>query len=89
MSDLIKCHFCQEHTVFIGVHDDEGNYKGRIGCGYESNTWSGLCYALHHEGGGNCILCTDGEEQTMGDVLFNTIDEATTEWNNILRKENN
>ena len=40
-----------------------------------------MFYALHHEGWGDCILCTDGEEQTMGGVLFDTIDEAVDEWN--------
>lgn len=81
MKDLKTCPFCKEKKVFIGVHDDEGNYKGRIGCGYEEDPWSGLCYALHHEGWGNCILCTDGAETTMGGVLFDTAEEAAEEWN--------
>ena len=81
MAELKKCPFCQKQAVFIGVHDDEGNYHGHIGCDYENDAWSGLCYALHHEGWGECILCTDGEEQTMGGVLFDSIDEAVDEWN--------
>lgn len=80
-TELRECPFCNKQAVFIGVHDDEGNYKGRIGCEYENDAWSGLCYALHHEGWGDCVLCTDGEEQAMGGVLFDTIDEATEEWN--------
>ena len=28
-----------------------------------------------------CILCTDGENQTMGGVLFDTAKEAAMEWN--------
>lgn len=81
MIDLKTCPFCKEKKVFIGVHDDEGNYKGRIGCGYEEDPWSGLCYALHHEGWGKCILCTDGADTTMGGVLFDTAEEAAEEWN--------
>ena len=81
MAELKKCPFCQKQAVFIGVHDNEGNYRGRIGCEYENDAWSGLCYALHHEGWGVCILCTDGEELTMGGILFDTIDEAVAEWN--------
>ncbi len=80
MNELRKCPFCKKKAVFIGVHDDEGNYHGRIGCKYENDAWSGLCYALHHEGWGDCILCTDGEEQAMGGVLFDTLEEAVEEW---------
>lgn len=76
MSGLKRCPMCHENKVFVGVHDDEGNYHGRIGCEYESDAWSGLCYALHHEGWGECILCTNGEEEVMGGVLFDTADEA-------------
>lgn len=75
------CPFCKKRAVFIGVHDDEGNYKGRPGCEYEQDPWSGLSYALHHEGWGDCILCTDGAETVMGGVLFDTAEEAADEWN--------
>lgn len=81
MKDLKICPFCKEKKVFIGVHDDEGNYHGRIGCEYEKAPWSGLSYALHHEGWGECILCTDGAETSMGGVLFDTAEEAAEEWN--------
>lgn len=80
-NELKPCPFCKEKKVFIGVHDDEGNYHGHIGCEYEKAPWSGLCYALHHEGWGECILCTDGDEMTMGGVLFDTAEEATEELN--------
>lgn len=79
--NLLPCPWCRKHAVFIGVHDDEGNYHGRRGCEYEKEPWSGLSYALHHEGWGDCILCTDGENQTMGGVLFDTAKEAAMEWN--------
>lgn len=80
--ELLPCPWCfRKRVVFIGVHDEEGNYHGRIGCRYEQKPWSGLSYALHHEGWGNCILCSDGENQTMGGVLFDTAKEAATEWN--------
>lgn len=78
---LKKCPFCKKSAVFVGVHDDEGNYHGNLGCEYERNPWSGLSYALHHEGWGDCILCTDDTEQTMGGVLFDTAEEAIEEWN--------
>lgn len=78
-TDLMICPFCKEKKVFIGVHDDEGNYHGRIGCEYEEDPWSGLSYALHHEGWGDCILCTDGADSGMGGVLFDTAEEAADE----------
>lgn len=80
-STLKICPFCKKSAVFIGVHDDEGNYKGRPGCSYELDAWSGLSYALHHEGWGDCILCTDGAYYTMGGVLFDTAEEAAGAWN--------
>ena len=81
-TELKPCPFCKSQSVYIGVHDDEGNYKGRIGCEYERNPWSGLSYALHHEGWGDCILCTDGNNETMGGFLFDTAEDAAEEWNN-------
>ena len=83
---LKECPFCKKSAVFVGVHDDEGNYHGNLGCEYEQNPWSGLSYALHHEGWGDCILCTDDAEQTMGGVLFDTAEEAIQAWNNGLIK---
>lgn len=80
--ELKKCPFCKKNAVFVGVHDNEGNYHGNLGCDYEQNPWSGLSYALHHEGWDDCILCTDDTEQTMGGILFDTAEEAIEEWNN-------
>jgi hypothetical protein len=81
MADLKPCPFCRKRKVFIAVHDDEGNYHGNRGCDYECDPWSGLSYALHHEGWGDCILCSDGIEQVMGGVLFDTAEEAIEAWN--------
>lgn len=81
MSEL--CPFCRSPRIFVGVHDDEGNYHGHLGCEYETAPWSGLSYALHHEGWGECILCTDGENEVMGGMLFDSADEALT----ILRQQ--
>lgn len=81
MYELKPCPFCGEHKVFIGVHDDEGNYHGQLGCEYESDPWSGLSYALHHAGWGGCILCSDGANGVMGGVLFDTAEEAADTWN--------
>lgn len=81
MTKLKPCPFCHHDAVFLGVHDDEGNYHGRLGCSYEKNPWSGLYFALHHEGWGDCILCTDGETEVMGGVLFDTAAEAAKKWN--------
>ena len=74
--DKYVCPFCGQKTIFVGVHDDEGNYHGLVGCEYENDPWSGLSYALHHEGWGNCPLCTDGAYSTMGGMLFDTAEEA-------------
>lgn len=72
----MKCPVCKKDALFVGVHDDEGNYHGLVGCDYESNPWSGLSYALHHDGWGECPLCTDGAYSTMGGMLFDTAEEA-------------
>lgn len=79
MNEFMMCPFCQQEKIFIGVHDDEGNYHGSIGCEYEKDPWSGLSYALHHEGWGDCLMCTDGENEIMGGVLFDTAEEAEAE----------
>ena len=76
MAELKECLFCKKKVISIGVHDDEGNYHGELGCEYEADPWSGLSYALHHEGWGECILCTDGNNEVMGGVLFDTAEEA-------------
>lgn len=72
----MECLICKKKVVFVGVHDDEGNYHGPVGCEYENDPWSGLSYALHHEGWGDCPLCTDGAYSTMGGMLFDTAEEA-------------
>lgn len=72
----MECPICKKKVVFVGVHDDEGNYHGPVGCEYENDPWSGLSYALHHEGWGDCPLCTDGAYSTMGGMLFDTAEEA-------------
>lgn len=66
MDDLCQCPYCGLDKIFVGVHDDEGNYHGRVGCEYEKSPWSGLSYALHHDGWGECIMCTDGVYGVMG-----------------------
>ena len=76
MHKKIDCPICKKKVLFVGVHDDEGNYHGLVGCEYENNPWSGLSYALHHEGWGDCPLCTDGAYSTMGGMLFDTAEEA-------------
>ena len=59
-----------------GFHNDEGNFHGLVGCEYENDPGSGLSYALHHEGWGDCPLCTDGAYSTMGGMLFDTAEDA-------------
>lgn len=76
MDENMECPICKKKVVFVGVHDDEGNYHGPVGCEYENDPWSGLSYALHHEGWGDCPLCTDGAYSTMGGMLFDTAEEA-------------
>lgn len=78
--DLKPCPFCgRTDAVTIRVCDDEGNYHGELGCEYESDPWSGLSYALVHEGWGTCLLCTSNE--IMGGILFDTAGEAAEAWN--------
>lgn len=72
----MECPICKKKVLFVGVHDDEGNYHGLVGCEYENDPWSGLSYALHHEGWGDCPMCTDGAYSTMGGMLFDTSEEA-------------
>ena len=72
----MECPICKKKVLFVGVHDDEGNYHGLVGCEYENDPWSGLSYALHHEGWGDCPMCTDGAYSTMGGMLFDTAEEA-------------
>lgn len=79
---LRLCPFCRKPAVFIGVHDYEGNYHGQLGCEYESAPWSGLSYALHHEGTTDCLLCSNGAEDVMGHMLYDTAEEAADAWNN-------
>ena len=81
MDELKPCPFCNQKKAYIAVHDDEGNYQGLPGGEYEAHPWSGLSYALHHDGWGECILCTDGEWGTMAGVLFDTPEEAAKAWN--------
>ena len=76
MDENMECPICKKKVLFVGVHDDEGNYHGLVGCEYENDPWSGLSYALHHEGWGDCPMCTDGAYSTMGGMLFDTAEEA-------------
>ena len=76
MDENMECPICKKKVVFVGVLVDEGNYHGPVGCEYENDPWSGLSYALHHEGWGDCPLCTDGAYSTMGGMLFDTAEEA-------------
>lgn len=79
--ELKPCPFCgRENKVWIGVHDYESNYHGPIGCEYESDPWSGLEYALHHDSD-YCLLSTDGDDECMGNLLFSTPEEAAEAWN--------
>ena len=72
----MECPICKKKVLFVGVHDDEGNYHGLVGCEYENDPWSGLSYAIHHDGWGDCPLCTDGAYSTMGGMLFDTAEDA-------------
>lgn len=73
--DKYTCPFCGQKAIFVGVHDNEGNYRGRPSCKYELDPWSGLSYAIHHDGWGDCILCTDDHDLPLG-RFFDTAEEA-------------
>ena len=72
----ICCPFCGKNEIHVAVCDDEGNIHGFIGCEYEDDPWSGLGYVLIHDGWGECILCTDGDQGCLGGIIFDTPDEA-------------
>ena len=76
MHKKMECPICKKKVLFIGVHDDEGNFHGLVGCEYENDPWSGLSYALHHDGWGDCPLCTNGAYSAMGGMLFDTAEDA-------------
>ena len=76
MHKKMECPICKKKVLFVGVHDDEGNFHGLVGCEYENDPWSGLSYALHHDGWGDCPLCTDAAYSTMGGMLFDTAEDA-------------
>ena len=79
------CKFCGQKALYVGVHDDEGNYRGDLNCSYLSDPWSGITYGLHHKGWGDCILCTADDESVMGGILFNDLEEAN-EWMDKIEK---
>lgn len=76
MHKKMECPICKKKVLFIGVRDDEGNFHGLVGCEYENDPWSGLSYALHHDGWGDCPLCTNGAYSAMGGMLFDTAEDA-------------
>lgn len=71
----IRCPVCGEHVIFVGVCDDEGNYRGPVGCEYESDPYSGLNYTLHHMTS-DCLLNTDGEDSALGHRSFDSVANA-------------
>ena len=80
MAELTPCPFCGgKDVVNIIVCDDEGNIHGELGCEYEQDPWSGLSYALIHQGWGDCLLCTD--DGVMGGVLYDSAEDAADAWN--------
>ena len=74
--DKYTCPFCGQKALFIGVHDDEANCKGHLGCEYELDPWSGLYYGIRHDGWGDCILCADDDDLPLGGCFFDTAEEA-------------
>ena len=84
-ADVIKVVRCEECNFFsmyaltgngFCVHDDEGIYRGELGCAYESDPWSGLSYGIHHDGWGECLLRTDDTNGVTGGILFDTLQNA-------------
>ena len=75
MHKKIDCPICKKKVLFVGVHDDEGNYHGWLDVNMKT-THERLSYALHHEGWGDCPMCTDGAYSTMGGMLFDTAEDA-------------
>lgn len=76
---LKPCPFC-EQEVFIGISDDEGNYRNEE---YENDPWSGLTYTLIHEyeDGVECPIATHHEE-LLGSRSYESREEVINAWNN-------
>ena len=73
----IRCPFCGKKVIHVAVCDDIGNIKGLLKTTtYEDDAYNGLGYVLIHEGWGECLLCTDGDQKIMGGMIFDTPDEA-------------
>lgn len=82
MEEFLTCPFCGGR-VHIQVCDGEGNFHDEE---YENDPWSGLSYALIHEDkdipeGKKCpIAFSDGDQQPLGNQLYDTREEAKCAW---------
>ena len=83
---LVPCPFCKD-LPRIGVHDDEGNFKGFAeddrAREYLDDTWSGLSFRLWHPS--KCPVGTDDPHRSMGFGGYNfqypTAEAAAEHWN--------
>ena len=42
MHKKMECPICKREVLFVGIPDDEGNFRGLVGCEYENGPWSGV-----------------------------------------------
>ena len=79
MIEMKKCPFCGKE-ISINVYDNEGNYRGELGCAYEKNPWNGIQYGLHH-GITLCVLDNVNYESCVGGWKYDSAEEAIESWN--------
>ena len=74
----LKCPFCGG-TVWIAVCDDEGNLHPDV---YAEDPWSGLSYVLIHSNDDvpKHELCPVANEDSIGEYLFDNVEEAVVAW---------
>lgn len=83
---LEPCPFCK-NLPRIGVHDEEGNFKGFAeddrARNYLDDPWSGLSFQLWHPS--KCPVCTDDPHRSMGfggyNLQYPTAEDAAKHWN--------
>lgn len=57
MNRKMECPICKRKALFVGIHDDEGNYHGPMGCEYEEFCKEKRCEWKNHNGICNLPVC--------------------------------
>ena len=86
-SGFDPCPFCGKRPR-LGVHDDEGNFKGfpedDRAVEYIDDPWSGLSFRIWHPDA-DCPICTEDPHESGGFggycASYDTPDAAAKDWN--------